>query len=361
MTTVRVGGALCLAGGSVGAAGTAYLAATTPTDGTAFSFPHPINGATALQMALALVPAVLIAGLVALRSSGAVPSAGRARLGYYGAIAVLAGLASLGGIAVTVTESSPDVGAPAFGVLYAGYLMLLAGCLFLAGGQVAWHGRWVGWQRWLPLALGAWVIIPVLPALAVGFTAGAWAIAGWFGLFAVLGLVLVRESPPEFVEGPDAQPRGATSAGAAAVVTWIYVAAWGNPAIPITAYLLRNETLPAFLDLFPMYGGPLWGRLSLGLFVAALIAFFLVTMLAAWAGWLLWNGLRAGAVLTVVLLPIEAAFWIGFSLPLPWFFGAVRLALVLLAWRSLRWSTAVHHERKSHDATSSYVVGRRHR
>jgi hypothetical protein len=46
-----------------------------------------------------------------------------------------------------------------------------------------------------------------------------------------------------------------TSARAAAVLTWTYVAAFGSPVIPNVAYLLQNGTLPAFLDLFTMYGG----------------------------------------------------------------------------------------------------------
>ena len=42
----------------------------------------------------------------------------------------------------------------------------------------------------------------------------------------------------------------------AAGLTWAYAAAFGVPAIPVAAYLLKNGRLPIFLDLFPMYGGP---------------------------------------------------------------------------------------------------------
>ena len=46
------------------------------------------------------------------------------------------------------------------------------------------------------------------------------------------------------------------SARAAAIVTWLYAAAFGLPAIPIVVFVVRERALPWFLDLFPMYGGP---------------------------------------------------------------------------------------------------------
>lgn len=319
---LRIGCAVCVAAGLIGAAGNGYLASTATADGgTAFGYPGPVAGATALQMALGLVPAGLIAGLFALRRSRALPWTRRARIGYHGAIVTLAGLTSVGGIAVTVTRPSS-----VFGVVHAGYVVPLAGCLLLAGLEVARRGPWVGWRRWLPFALGAWLVVPVLPALSAGFGAASWAIAGWCALFAVLGLVLIRDGHRDGDEQDGL--RAGPGARAAAVLTWVYVAGFGSATIPVAAYLLRTRTLPDFLGLFTMFGGPLWQLLPVGAFVGALAAFFVVTLLAAWAAWLLWNGSRTGAVLTVALLPIEAAFWIAFALPLPWVIGAARLGLV---------------------------------
>ena len=117
VSRLRIGDAVCFAAGLFGAAGSGYLAATSKADsGESFAYPQPVEGATALQMALALVPAVLIVGLVALHRSGALPWTRSARAGYYGALAVLAGLNNLGGIAVTVTGSSSDASPPALGV-----------------------------------------------------------------------------------------------------------------------------------------------------------------------------------------------------------------------------------------------------
>jgi len=122
----------------------------------------------------------------------------------------------------------------------------------------------------------------------------------------------------------------------AAVLTWVYAAGFGIPAIPVAAYLLQRGTLPTFLGLFPMYGGPWSSRLRHGNFVVLLIAFLIVTLVAAWAAWLIWKGAKAGALLNLILLPVEAVFWLGFALPFPWLTGIARAALLALAWKSLK-------------------------
>ena len=121
----------------------------------------------------------------------------------------------------------------------------------------------------------------------------------------------------------------------AAVLTWVYAAGFGVPAIPVAAHLLQNGTLPRFFDLFAMYGGPWSSGFNDGTFVMLLVAYLLVTLVASWLALLVWNGSRAGAVLSLVLLPIEAVFWIGFALPIPWPIGIARAAFLGLAVKSL--------------------------
>ena len=331
---IRVAGAVCCAASLVGAAGGGYLAVAGRVAGVdGFSYPHAVPGFAALQIVLALTSVGLIVGLLALRWSGAVPWSRRAQLGYVGAIAALAGLTVAEGIAVTVTQSPSDVGPSAFGVVYAGYTILLAAALLMVGFEAARSpGR--GWSRWLPLALAAWLLVVVLPALATSFAAALRAISAWLLLFAVLGLVLTLDAD-QSDRRPAAPEPASRSARAAAVLTWTYVAAFGSPVIPNVAYLLQNGTLPAFLDMFTMYGGPFSVRLSDGALVAALLAFLVITLVAAWAAWLVWNGSKVGAIVGLALLPLEAVFWIGFALPLPWLIGLARLALVALAWKSL--------------------------
>ena len=63
------------------------------------------------------------------------------------------------------------------------------------------------------------------------------------------------------------------TARAAAVLTWIYAAAFGLPAIPISAYLVAQGHLPTFMGLFETYGGPWSARVEPRTFVALLAAF----------------------------------------------------------------------------------------
>jgi hypothetical protein len=119
------------------------------------------------------------------------------------------------------------------------------------------------------------------------------------------------------------------------VLTWVYAAGFGMPAVPVAVHLLRNGSLPTFFGLFPMYGGPWFARVDHRTFILLLVAFLVVTVAAAWAGWLVWEGSRAGGVLGLVLLPVEAVLWIGFALPIPWVIGVARAVMLALAWRSL--------------------------
>jgi hypothetical protein len=65
--------------------------------------------------------------------------------------------------------------------------------------------------------------------------------------------------------------------------------------------------------------------------IALLLVYSVLVLAAVLSGWLLWRERKAGAVLNLGLLPMEAVFWIGFALPVPWLFGIARLALVSMA------------------------------
>ncbi|HET9646785.1 MAG TPA: hypothetical protein VFP34_00955 [Microlunatus sp.] len=129
------------------------------------------------------------------------------------------------------------------------------------------------------------------------------------------------------------------TARAAAVVTWAYVGGFGGFALPVAVYLSRKDRLPTFLGLFQMYGGRWSAELSKAEFTSRLVAFTGLTALTGWSAWLLWQAdsdrRRAeGAVLNLALLPVEAVFWVGFALPIPWLCGASRLGLLAASWLS---------------------------
>ncbi|MGH2604262.1 MAG: hypothetical protein ACRDJ9_33355 [Dehalococcoidia bacterium] len=86
-----------------------------------------------------------------------------------------------------------------------------------------------------------------------------------------------------------------------------------------------------------MYGGPWSVPFDEGKLLLLLTGFLVVTLAAAWAAWLVWNGSMLGGVLGLALLPAEAAFWYGFALPVPWLLGFARVILVIAAWRTLSW------------------------
>ena len=126
-----------------------------------------------------------------------------------------------------------------------------------------------------------------------------------------------------------------TNLRATAIVMWAYAAGFGLSTIPVALYVQQRGRLPSFFGLFDMYGGPWSARLSDDEFVLRLIAFLVVMLVVGWAAWLVWNGSKAGAVLSLALLPIEAVFWLGFALPIPWLLGAARVVLLLVGWKSL--------------------------
>lgn len=126
-----------------------------------------------------------------------------------------------------------------------------------------------------------------------------------------------------------------TSARIAAIVTWVYAAGFGVPAIPIAIFAVRKRALPWFLNLFPMYGGQWSNARRWTAFAWLLVAFSILTLGVAIAGVLLWRGRRAGAILTFALIPFEAVFWWGFALPIPPLLGTARVALAAVAWRRL--------------------------
>jgi hypothetical protein len=126
-----------------------------------------------------------------------------------------------------------------------------------------------------------------------------------------------------------------TSLRIEAVLTWAYVLGFGGSTLPVAVFLRRQGRLPSFLGRFEMYGGPWSDRFAQGTFVWLLLAFLVVTLLAAWAAWLVWNASKAGAIFTLALLPIEAVFWFGFALPIPVVIGVARVVLLIVGWRSL--------------------------
>ena len=134
----------------------------------------------------------------------------------------------------------------------------------------------------------------------------------------------------------------------AALVTWAYAGMFGVPAVPVAIFRAEQGRLPSLWGLFDMYGGSWSFRFTDNHVVALLLVYFGLVLAAVFSGWLLWQMRKAGAVLNLALLPVEAVFWVGFALPIPWLFGIARVALVALSWRELSGSGSPIHTTSVH-------------
>ena len=119
----------------------------------------------------------------------------------------------------------------------------------------------------------------------------------------------------------------------AAVLSVLVGLGFGLPCAYGIRYFSRPGEIWTFLG-FPTYGEGPFEAIGIQTTVLLLVAFLVVCGLEVVTGWLLWRGLRAGAVLAVALLPFEVAFWIGFALPLGPPLGLARAILMLMKWSS---------------------------
>jgi len=122
----------------------------------------------------------------------------------------------------------------------------------------------------------------------------------------------------------------------AAVLLWVVAFGW---ALLPTPWLMWWVVVRGRLPVLPLIGepngGPFYLNYSHAVFVVLLAAAFVLALVQVWAGWLLWNGERSGALLQFALLPVEAVFWYGFELPIPPFLALARVIIVVLAWPRL--------------------------
>ena len=194
VSRIRLYGRICLWAGILGAASGIYLAVVPPVVGPErFSYPLDTTGHQVIQAWFAVQHIGLILGLLALPASGAIGAARYGRLGLYVAVA---GLVILTGAELwAITAADAAMGSAQLAPLDTAYgiASTMAGVGLVAAGIAAVRsGRWQGWARYLPLALGIYVFVPMFPAMFGPFVAARLAITGWMLLFAALGWVLAH-------------------------------------------------------------------------------------------------------------------------------------------------------------------------
>ena len=189
---IRLCGQLCLLAGVLGAASSAYLAFHSPAvPEDMWSYPQTPEAFTGTRAWLAVQHLGLLAGLFAMWWSGAAGSTRLGRIGHAGAVAGMIGWIITEVAAITARHDTNDTTLAGLLVVGYGLFSLFMGAGLILEGIAVLRARvWHGWRRWLPLALGIWVFVPLMPAMGSPVESAEAAMAGWMLLFAALGWCL---------------------------------------------------------------------------------------------------------------------------------------------------------------------------
>lgn len=192
-SVVRAGW-VCLWAGLLGAASGVYLAVTEPAvSSDQWSYPQSTGEFALTQTWFAVQHLGLLVGLVGLGRSGALGERRWARRANDVAVAGMAALALTELVAIWPADQAVDATLPAvLGGVYGLISTVLGVALTVAGVGVLRAAVWTGWARWVPLALGIWVFVPMFPAMALSFVGARLSISGWMLLFVLLGWALVH-------------------------------------------------------------------------------------------------------------------------------------------------------------------------
>jgi hypothetical protein len=192
-----VAGWICFAGAMVGIAQAMLLLLVPAVVGTdRFSYPFSPTGFRIAQLSFALQHLALVVGVLALARSEWSRRSRLARIGFGIGVVGLLALTAMEVLALTAANSATtSAEAQLVKNLYGAPSMIIGFGLLIGGIGFARSSGLTGWRRWLPLALGIFVFVPLLPAVFAPFAFGRIAIAGWMMLFAALGWMLARPVP----------------------------------------------------------------------------------------------------------------------------------------------------------------------
>lgn len=193
-TKVAAAGWWCLVGGAIGAIQAGIVLAwphQVPKE--RFSFPFTATGHVIAQSSFFLQHLPLVAAAVALMSLPGVRSSKVARTALrVGAIGLgLLALMELVAMSAATTSVTSNLGS-LISALYGPPVLLIAGGLTVSGVALL-RTDFSRVTASILVALGAWVLVVMTPALASGsFVAGRVVIGGWMLIFVALGWSMTR-------------------------------------------------------------------------------------------------------------------------------------------------------------------------
>jgi len=122
---------------------------------------------------------------------------------------------------------------------------------------------------------------------------------------------------------------------AAGVLAWLAGLGFGLPGVYGLWYFTEHDTVWTFMD-FPTYGDGPFEDIGISTSVPLLAGFVAVCAAELVIGVLLWAGTPRAWWLSLVLLPAELFYWIGFALPIGLLLGLARAAVVIAARTTAR-------------------------
>lgn len=203
--SIRRAGTICLWSGLLGAASGVYLSVVEPAvPDDRFSYPLAAGPFVAIQLWFAVQHLGLALGQEGLRWAEVFGDRRPARWGHVVGVAGMLLLAATEVVAV-IAADAPLKGSRAdlLNVLYGVSTFACGVGLVAVGIATVRQNVLTGWARWMPLALGAWVFVPMTPAIASGYLAARLSITGWMLLYAALGWAL-RSHPGSSGDAGDA-------------------------------------------------------------------------------------------------------------------------------------------------------------
>lgn len=186
---------------AAGLSGVAFgvLLLFVPKEVTDDRYSYPLEAAPfiAIQVWFGIHHLGLLAGQHGLWTSGALGHGRAARLGHVLAMGGMLLLIATEFLATSAAESPyPSTRTDVLDGLY-GLATTAVGIGYVVAGVSAVRtGAFEDWRRWLPLALGVYVFVPMFPAMMSGFIGARLAIMGWMLLYALVGVALLRGVAP---------------------------------------------------------------------------------------------------------------------------------------------------------------------